>query len=143
MSEFARFWEAGGVWMYPIFGMGLLGFVVTLALGLLALLVKRPKLPVIVSTVLMAFGLAILLVGTLGWLATMRMVEEVVTNVNPEDRELILTAGRSEAKSSLILSLVCAFVPLTAGLALLGFGLTRLPRYNPPSGAPAQGTHRV
>ena len=43
---------------------------------------------------------------------------------------MILAAGQAEAKSLLVLGLLCGLPPLLGGVALLGFGLTRLPRFS-------------
>jgi hypothetical protein len=137
MHNIAEFWEAGGPWMYPIALMGAVALVATLALGVVAAVARDEagsRTTLVLSSTLVALGLATLLLGIVGWLMCMRNVELAIATVNPDDMEAIRAAGNAEARSPLILSVLLAFLPLCGGVALMGLGVSRLPRFTQLSG---------
>ncbi len=135
MYDLAQMWAEGGTFMYPIALLALLSLPAAPLVVILAVVGRRgSRVPLILSTVLCALGLLILATGFLGWQMALRNVEEAVAHVNPDDREIILAAGRSEARVLIMFGAAACLPSLLTGVALLGLGLSRLPRYTPPPG---------
>jgi hypothetical protein len=140
MHELARLWSEGGIWMYPIAMLLVVSLPATLVMAIFALVAKRgSRVTVILSTVLCALGLLILIVGFVGWQASLRSMEQAVAMVNPDDREIILAAGTSEARTIIVFAGLACVPSLIGGVALLGLGLARLPRFTPPEQGGAAG----
>ncbi|HLL54340.1 MAG TPA: hypothetical protein VK447_12375 [Myxococcaceae bacterium] len=140
MHELARWWSEGGFWMYPIAMLLLVSLPATLVMGIFALVGRSgSRVTVILSTVLCALGLLILIVGFVGWQAALRSMEEAVAMVNPADKATILATGTSEARTILIFAGFACVPSLIGGVALLGLGLARLPRFTPPEQGGAAG----
>ena len=133
MNELVRWVNDGAPWTFHIIVLLAFSLPVILAAVIFALVGRRgSRVTLILSTALCALGLLILIVGFVGWQFSLHQMEETVANVIPEAQESIRAAGNAEARV-IIISAAAACVPaLVMGVALLGLGVSCLPRFNPP-----------
>jgi hypothetical protein len=128
--------------MYPLLLLGMLGLAGTLLVAILGITSERgSQRPLILSTMLCAYGLFVFATGVIGWQMSVSRVEDAIAHVNPEDRPMLLAAGRSEARMVTIFGTAACLPPLVVGIAMFGLGVARLKR-SPGQELQAAGTRR-
>ena len=124
-ATLARYWEAGGWPMYPIFLLGLLGLLASVGLPIAGFAMGKPRPAFLFAMMLLVLAVFTAGMGALGQTLDMRTVDEAIVHVNPADREIIRMAGSSESRTCLAFGLYAAILPLAAAGLLLSRALAR------------------
>jgi hypothetical protein len=137
--DLAMIWDAGDWAMYPILLIGLVAIPLVILTLIFAAFARRTgaarTLP------LLLLGLGVLPIGVGMWAghsADLR-TEEAVRNVNPDDVELILEAGRQESQVPRRFGLLVGLPILLLGGALTGAQFLQASRLK-DAGAPNTST---
>lgn len=129
-SRLAESFNEGGWWMYPITLLGCL--LPLLALGfVIAGVVSKSNRALPLSLALLVLSVLPPALGALGKRFEHAKADEAIAMASPEDQEVIRIGTEAELLSLTLWGLWAALVPGVAGCALLGLGLSRLPRFAP------------
>jgi hypothetical protein len=131
MREIALSFERGGFMMYPILLMGVL--MPMLGVGLLTASLVTKRLAMGFAAVVLIGAAVPAVLGLTGYAMGVSAGEAAVRSANPEDQEVMRHAVEGEALTCTTWGYGFAIVPALLGFALLGLGLSRLPRFQPPS----------
>jgi hypothetical protein len=125
MSEVVRWFQVGGLAMFPILLLGIVGLagtIVGLAIGVSS---RRRGTP-------LAFGIALLVVavlcggiGGLSYAMARQKVDAALVAVDPGMREELRSVGNAEARVAPTFGASAAALPGLGGLVLVALGLAR------------------
>ncbi len=128
MARLAESFNEGGSWMYPITLLG--GLLPLLALGFLVVgFVSKSNRALPLSIVLLVLAVLPPALGAMGARFARADAAEAIAMASPEDQEVIRIGTESELLNLTLWGLWAALLPGVAGCALLGVGLSRLPRF--------------
>ncbi|MEN9799027.1 MAG: hypothetical protein RL653_2723 [Pseudomonadota bacterium] len=124
-EELGRRFEEGGLVMYLLLPLLLMGGVGAVANVLVLLFGARWKTTVLAGAATLGVaGLTTLTTGA-GYALALQALEQAVVGVNPVDRAVILQAGKEEASNILYLGVLAVALPLLVGGITTAVGLSR------------------
>lgn len=133
MNEVSNSFATGGPMMYPIVLAGLLLPLVGLGLLVRTRVTRRRALSF--SAVMLVGAAVAAILGGVGYEWNVRQGEAALREQRPDVRDLehIHLGIEAEALTCVTWGFGAAIVPTLLGFALLGLGLSRRPRFQPPS----------
>jgi hypothetical protein len=114
--------QGGGWWTSLLLLLAIAAIPASIVLPLLSLTERQGRGRTTFAVSLFALGALATAIGVLGWRAGLHSLAEAIVNVTSENRAPLLLVGSSEARTSLIVGLFVAALPLAAAvtISLLG-----------------------
>ena len=127
MPQVFHWFRAGGLAMFPILVLGVVGFAGTIAGLVVGLSSRRRGTPLAFGIALLAVAFLCAGIGGLAYVRGQQMIDAALAGVDPRMQEELRRVGEQEARVPLTFGGGAAALPGLGGLVLLALGLARKP----------------